>query len=70
MATNNPFMDAINEHCTSLIDIMAKGDLSFKELKGIQLRFRSFDALLEDMLQDVREDLKEESEKVKERGKI
>lgn len=56
---NNPFMDAVNEHCVSLIDIMKKGNFSFKELRELQLRFRSFDALLEQSLQDVKEDLEE-----------
>lgn len=62
--TNNPFMDAVNEHCVSLIDIMAKGEFDFSELRKLQLRFRSFDALLEQALEDIKEDLKETQETV------
>lgn len=60
--TNNPFMDAVNEHCTSLVDIMTKGDFTFAELRKLQLRFRSFDALLEDALHGIKDDLKETQE--------
>ena len=51
-------MEAINQHCTSMIQIMsASADLTLTDLKTIQMRFKQFDALIENLAKEVADEI-------------
>ena len=54
MSVDNCSMEAINQHCTSMIQIMSDStDLTLTDLRTIQMRFKQFDALIENLAKEV-----------------
>ncbi len=54
---DNYSMTAINQHCESMIQIMSDADLTLIDLRKIQMRFKQFDALIENLINEINEEV-------------